>query len=100
MTSLDDAIGYAAATCTTAAFVPQVLRVWQTRSVQDISLSMYVVFFIGVMLWCAYGVVLSSWPIIIANTLTLMLTGAVLWMKLTFGRVPAPGLSEPDRPAP
>jgi len=31
-------LGFAAATCTTVAFVPQVLHIWRTRSTRDISL--------------------------------------------------------------
>ncbi len=84
--TITEAIGFGAATCTTLAFVPQVLKVWQTRSVADISLTMYLVFFVGLMQWFAYGILLHSWPIIIANAVTMMLAGAVLAMKLVFGR--------------
>ena len=80
--TLADAMGYGAATCTTLAFVPQVWRVWRTRSADDISALMYVVFVAGLALWLGYGLVLGSWPIIVANTFTLLLAGSVLWMKL------------------
>ena len=65
-------IGLLAGTFTTAAFVPQVVKVWKTRSTKDISLVMYVVFTIGVVLWLTYGVVLNALPIIIANSITLL----------------------------
>ncbi|MEK7811936.1 MAG: SemiSWEET transporter [Pseudomonadota bacterium] len=78
-------IGSLAATLTTAAFVPQVWQVVRTRHTQDISLAMYATFTCGVALWLAYGIQLQAWPIIIANSVTLLLAGTVLILKLRFG---------------
>lgn len=75
-------LGLAAGALTTAAFVPQVVRTWRTRSTDDISLSMFVLFCAGVLLWCVYGVAVRSWPIVIANTVTLALAGVILLLKL------------------
>lgn len=80
-----DLIGGIAATLTTVSFIPQVWRVWTTRHTRDISLSMYIAFTCGVALWLLYGILLGSWPIIIANAITVCLAGAVLFMKLRFG---------------
>ena len=80
-----DWIGSAAATLTTVAFIPQAIKVWRTKHTTDISLIMYSLFTLGVTLWLAYGMLLESWPIIIANGITLLLAGAVLVMKLKFG---------------
>jgi len=46
---------------------------------------MYALFTAGVALWLTYGILLSAWPIIIANSITLLLAGTVLVMKLKFG---------------
>ena len=81
---LQDVIGAAAATLTTASFVPQALKTFRTRDVSGISLGMYSLFATGVALWLAYGVLLSDWPIIIANAITLALACAVLAMKLRY----------------
>jgi MtN3 and saliva related transmembrane protein len=78
-------IGGAAATLTTCSFLPQVWRVWQTRHTRDISLLMYSLFTAGVALWLAYGILLASWPIIVANGITLVLAGTVLVLKLRLG---------------
>jgi MtN3 and saliva related transmembrane protein len=80
-----DWIGSAAATLTTTAFVPQAWKVWRTRHTADISLGMYILFTLGVTLWLAYGIQLESWPIIIANSVTLLLAGIVLALKIQFG---------------
>ncbi|MDO8263574.1 MAG: SemiSWEET transporter [Gallionella sp.] len=83
--NITDYIGSAAATLTTTAFIPQAWQVWHTRHTADISLGMYALFTLGVALWLGYGILLASWPIIIANCITLLLAGAVLVMKLKFG---------------
>lgn len=86
MIDLQELTGYVAAFCTTIAFVPQARTVWKTRSTKDLSLSMFLIFCIGVALWLVYGVMLGSWPIMIANIFTLILAGYILGMKLTEGR--------------
>jgi MtN3 and saliva related transmembrane protein len=78
-------IGSLAATLTTVSFIPQVWQVWRTRHTKDISLTMYASFTSGVALWLVYGIQLGAWPIIIANSITLLLAGTVLVLKLRFG---------------
>ena len=84
MTSADW-LGSVAGFCTTVAFLPQVLKVWRTRSARDVSLGMYAVFTLGVVCWLAYGWLLMIWPIIIANIVTLVLVTLVIAMKLRWG---------------
>ncbi len=82
MSALSDLIGYPAAFLTTAAFVPQAWQSWRTRDLSGISLPMYALFTAGVVLWLAYGAVIGSAPIIIANTVTLALASVVLSLKV------------------
>ena len=84
MNSITSTIGFIAALLTTVSFVPQVLKVWRTRSAKDISLGMYSFFTLGIAAWLVYGVLIDSWPVILANLITLMLAGSVLVMKLKF----------------
>ncbi len=77
-------IGYLAASLTTASFVPQAWKTFQTQDVSGISLSMYSMFTAGIALWLAYGLLLGAWPIVVANTVTLVLAGAILGMKLRY----------------
>ncbi len=83
--ALLDYSGYAAAICTTTAYIPQVLRVWRTRSTGDISLKMFLVLVTGLALWLVYGVWRGEAPLIIANGITLMLAGTILFFKLKHG---------------
>jgi MtN3 and saliva related transmembrane protein len=82
MLSATDFIGSAAAFCTTVAFVPQIVHIVKTRNTNGISLTMYSIFTLGVVLWLAYGLILHSFPIILANVVTLVLAGSVLAMKV------------------
>lgn len=79
---LDNFVGYVAAALTTVAFVPQALKSWQTRDLSGVSLPMYSLFTAGVAMWFVYGVMLGSWPIIIANAITIILASVVLTLKL------------------
>ncbi len=81
-----DWLGYAAATLTTASFIPQAWLTFRTRDVSGISLSMYSVFTVGVALWLLYGLALQAWPIVAANCVTLVLAGSILVMKCWLGR--------------
>ena len=81
-----DWIGFAAAALTTTSFVPQAWLTFKTRDVSGISLGMYSAFTLGVALWLLYGVMLSAWPIVVANAITLALACAILGMKLRYGR--------------
>ena len=78
-----DLIGYGAAILTTAAFVPQALKSWSSRDLSGVSLSMYSLFTLGVALWLLYGILLQSWPIILANLITLILASVVLSLKIS-----------------
>jgi len=79
-----EAIGIAAGLLTTLAYVPQVLKVWRSRSARDISLSMFLLMNLGIALWLAYGLLIGSPGLILANGATLFLTAAVLVAKLKF----------------
>jgi MtN3 and saliva related transmembrane protein len=79
-----DWIGNAAALCTTASFLPQLLRVWRRKSAEDISLSMFLLFSFGVACWLIYGLGIGSAPIVVANIITLTLALAILALKLRF----------------
>lgn len=81
---LENILGFAAGALTTTAFVPQVVKTWRTRSTEDISLGMFAIFAMGVLLWLGYGLYLRAWPIVIANSITLVLAGAMVVFKLRF----------------
>ena len=79
-------IGFVAACCTTAAFIPQLVRVLRLRSARDISLPTFLLFSIGVFLWLLYGLYTGSKPVIASNSVTLVLSLSILILKLRFDR--------------
>ncbi len=88
MLPLTDALGYVAATLTTASFVPQAVLTFRTRQAKGISVGMYSIFTLGVGLWLLYGIALGEWPIIIANVITFALALAILLMAVRARRAP------------
>jgi MtN3 and saliva related transmembrane protein len=79
------ALGLLAALLTTVAFLPQVLHTLATRDTRGISLRMYVIFVAGVLLWLIYGLLTRDLPLIVANAVTLVLAGTILYLKLRHG---------------
>ena len=77
-----DLVGYLAAFLTTLAFVPQAHHSWKTRDLSGVSLPMYSLFSLGVLGWLIYGLMITNWPIIAANSITLVLACVVLVLKL------------------
>jgi MtN3 and saliva related transmembrane protein len=75
-------LGLAAGSLTTAAFLPQVLKTWKTRSAKDLSLGMFSLFCLGVALWLIYGWIVQDVPVIAANLITLLLASTLLYFKL------------------
>ncbi len=82
--SIYEILGLLAALLTTASFLPQVYKTWRTKSTEGLSLSMYLIFFSGIVLWLVYGIHLKSLPMILANTITAVLSSALIVMKLKF----------------
>ena len=78
-------LGVVAATCTTLSFVPQAVKTIQTRDTSGISLWMYLVFTVGIGFWFGYGIVLNSWPMIVSNAITFLLSATILGLKLKHG---------------
>lgn len=79
-------VGTLAAVCTTAAFLPQVLKVRRTRHARDLSMPMYIIFCTGVACWLWYGFLTSSLPIIIANIITFALGAYIIVMKIRYDK--------------
>lgn len=77
-------LGLVAGSLTTLAFMPQVVKIWRTRSAEDISTFMFLLFSTGVFLWLLYGILVDALPVIIANGITLVLSLAVLVLKFRF----------------
>ncbi len=77
-------LGLAAAACTTISLLPQAIKVIANRQTRDISLSMYIIFTSGVLLWLIYGILTKDMPVILANAITVVLSFIILVLKIKY----------------
>ncbi|GGK40132.1 MULTISPECIES: SemiSWEET family sugar transporter [Flavobacteriaceae] len=77
-------IGLVAAVLTTTAFVPQVVKAWKSKNTESLSLPMFIIFFVGIILWLLYGIHLNSFAMILANTITAFLALILIILKLKY----------------
>jgi MtN3 and saliva related transmembrane protein len=75
-------VGYVAAVLTTAAYVPQVIKVARHRHTQSISLGMYCLLTTGIALWAVYGFMIDSPSLELANVLSCAMAGFIMYMKI------------------
>ena len=79
-----DLFGFLAAFLTTIAFLPQLYKTWQTKSADDVSLIMLILFITGLVCWIIYGLKINSMPILVANIITFIFNFSILILKITY----------------
>lgn len=83
---LSDWLGFIGGLLTTSSLIPQIIRVIKLKSAREISLIFNTSMLIGIIVWLAYGAILKLTPILIWNTIGLILTSILLFAKLRYGR--------------
>ena len=83
-------IGGIASVLAVVSLVPQVLRTWRTRSAVDLSIGWLTIALASMILWIAYGTLLSAWAIVVANVSTLVLVVLLIAMKIRFAQGSGP----------
>ena len=81
-----DLFGFSAALLTTVAFLPQLYKTWATKSADDVSLVMLILFITGLICWIIYGLKINSIPILVANVVTFIFNFSILILKLSYNR--------------
>ena len=79
-------VGHLGAFMTSVTFIPQVYKVWKTRSVNDLSLTMMLIVFASTIVWLTYAITLMLWPVIVANSIVCFLSLLLIYFKLTFSK--------------
>ncbi len=79
-------LGLAAGTITSITFVPQVIKIWQTRSAKDLSVAMLLLLMLGVSMWLAYGIIVKDIAIIYTNSMVMAMGLLMLYFKWRFGK--------------
>lgn len=78
-------IGLVAGVLCTVSFLPQVVKVFKTKHTRDLSLVTFSMLSLGVFLWLIYGILIKEFPVIAANSATLILTLVIVAMKVKYG---------------
>ena len=86
MDAVFTSLGYLAGVLTTRAFFPQVLHTYRVKSAGGLTWKMLICFSCGLLLWFVYGVYLHSWPMILANSISLALQGFIISLKIRYER--------------
>jgi len=81
-----DLFGFLAAFLTTIAFLPQLYKTWKTKSANDVSLIMLILFIIGLICWIIYGIKINSIPILVANIITFIFNFSILILKVSYAK--------------
>ena len=81
-----EAVGHLGAFLTSVTFIPQVYKVWKTRSVEDLSLTMMFIVFISTLVWLTYAIALMLWPVILANSIVCILSALLIYFKFAFSK--------------
>ena len=79
-----DAVGLVASALLSVSVIPQVVKSWRTKKVEDISLAMIVLFLLGFALWVGYGLLTGELPIVLLNTVSLVSMALTLSLKLKY----------------
>jgi MtN3 and saliva related transmembrane protein len=79
-----DILGFVAGICVTISVIPQILKVWKTKKVKDISLLTFSVLTFGVALWVLYGVLKNDLPIIVSNGISLSLNIVMVYFIIYY----------------
>ena len=81
-----EGMGLLGSALSSITFIPQVLRTWKTKSVEDLSLSMVIIVFFSTVIWLVYGFGKHLLPVIICNAVICLLSFVLIYFKLSYGK--------------
>lgn len=76
--------GHVGSALSSITFMPQVYRVWKTKSAGDLSMATILIVFISTIIWLVYGIGMNLWPVIICNGIICALSVLLLYFKFMF----------------
>jgi MtN3 and saliva related transmembrane protein len=77
-------LGLVAGFLTTVAYVPEVIKVFNTKDTKGISLMWLLTLLTGVLLWFYYGVLIISIPVMAANGVSAFLILLLIFLKIKY----------------
>jgi len=79
-------VGILAGVLILSGWVPQIIRGYKTKKLDDVSPYLMICIFAGALLWLVYGIAIDDIYIIGVNVAAMFLTMTVLIMKLKYER--------------
>jgi len=83
--SFIDILGYVAGILVVISLLPQTMKSWKTKKTRDISLTRYVIYVTGLILWIIYAIIINNGPVAVMNSVGLILALTILYLKLRYG---------------
>ncbi|OGY88052.1 MAG: hypothetical protein A2233_04670 [Candidatus Kerfeldbacteria bacterium RIFOXYA2_FULL_38_24] len=80
-----DLLGYVAGILVVSSLLPQTIKSWKTKSTKDLSLLRYIIYVIGIILWLTYGIIIKNGPMLLMNSIALILASSILYLKIRHG---------------
>ena len=84
--NIENFFGIAGGIVSSVTFLPQVIKIWQTKSAKDLSMPMLLLLVLGVSLWLAYGIIIKNTPVIYTNSMVLFMTFIMLFFKFKYNK--------------
>ena len=81
-----DYLGLVAGGIVTLGIVPQVIRIYKLKSAHDISALFNLALLSGMIMFLVYGIILHLFPLILWNSVGMLLLIALLYGKWRYGR--------------
>lgn len=75
-------VAYGAALLTTVAFVPQAYKIYSTKDTEGVSVTTYVVYAVGLMMWLVFALLNDSRPTILSSLGSLAIAGVIIYTTL------------------
>lgn len=83
---ITNVVGYAATVIGTCLMLPQVIKMAQTKRVDDVSIAMTIAYLLNCALWGIYGVLLGTLPLILCNSIAFVIGLVQFYLKIKYGK--------------
>ncbi|MES2647686.1 MAG: SemiSWEET family transporter [Bacteroidota bacterium] len=80
--------GHIGSILSSITFIPQVYKVYKTKSAKDLSLTMMLIVLSSTIIWLVYGIGKELLPVIICNTIICLLSMLLIYFKFSFKSIP------------
>lgn len=77
-------VGYAGGVLSSISFLPQVIKIWRTRSAKDLSMLTLLFLTGNISLWLTYGILIGSTPLWLTNAIVLAMVLCLIYFKIIF----------------